>query len=254
MLLAGLAGLAADSGGCRFAGLAFAERGFWMLKRSALPVATTAILIGAILIAAAAAAGEGPPLSGSVGDFSRIDPPLPAPADSFKDANGDRLALADFHGKLVLLNLWATWCGPCRQEMPSLDRLEAKLSGEGLVVLPISIDQGGGPVVAMYYYQEGIDHLGIYLDPSHDIQDRLKVDALPTSFLIDRQGRLVGTLEGSTQWDSPEAIALIRYYLKGPKAPAKTPVVAVPAAFRAPVENPAPGATAQRVGMGLSPL
>ncbi len=222
-----------------------------MLKRSALPAA---ILVTAILIAAAAAAGEGPPVSGSVENFNRIDPPLPAPGDSFKNANGDRLALADFRGKLVLLNVWATWCGPCRQEMPSLDRLEAKLAGEGLVVLPISIDQGGGPVVAMYYYQEGIEHLGIYLDPGHDLQDRLKVSALPTSFIIDREGRLVGTLLGSTQWDSPEAFALIRYYLKEPKAPAAKAPQVVPAGFRAPGGTPAPGASAQRVGTGLSPL
>jgi len=215
-----------------------------MLKRSALPAA-----FAAILIAAAAAAGEGPALTGSVENFSRIDPPLPAPGESFKNANGDRLALADFRGKLVLLNVWATWCGPCRQEMPSLDRLAAKLAPEGLVVLPISIDQGGGPVVAMYYYQEGIDHLGIYLDPGHYIQDDLKVSALPTSFLIDPNGRLVGTLLGSTQWDSPEAFALIRYYLKSAKPPVAKPTNVQPAAFRAPAGTPA-----QRVGMGLSPL
>ena len=220
-----------------------------MPKRLALPAA-----FAAILIAAVAAAGEGPPISGSVEDFSRIDPPLPAPADSFKDANGDQLALADFHGKLVLLNVWATWCGPCRQEMPSLDRLEAKLSGEGLVVLPISIDRGGGPVVAMYYYQQGIDHLGIYLDPDHGIQERLKVSALPTSYLIDQEGRLVGTLEGSTQWDSPEAFALIRYYLKASKSSATKPLSVLPTAYQAPAGTSAPGSAVQRVGTGLSPL
>ena len=215
-----------------------------MLKRSAL-LATLA----AILIAAAATAGDGPPVSGSVENFSPIDPPLPAPGDAFKNANGDRFSLADFRGKLVLLNVWATWCGPCRQEMPSLDRLEGKLSADGLVVLPLSIDRGGGPVVAMYYYQEGIDHLGIYIDPGHGIQDRLKVSALPTSFLIDREGHLVGTLLGSTQWDTPEALALIRYYLKAPKAPATKALEVEPTAFRAPAEAPA-----QRVGTGLSPL
>ena len=220
-----------------------------MPKRLALPAA-----LAAILIAAAAAAGEGPPISGSVGDFSRIDPPLPAPADSFKDANGDQLALADFRGKLVLLNVWATWCGPCRAEMPSLDRLEGKLAGEGLVVLPISIDRGGGPVVAMYYYQEGIDHLGIYLDPDHGIQERLKVSALPTSYIIDQKGRLVGTLEGSTQWDSPEAFALIRYYLKTSNSTAAKPLPVVPTAFTLPALAPAPATPAQRVGTGLSPL
>ena len=215
-----------------------------MFKRLALPAA-----FAAILIAAAAAAGEGPPISGSVEDFSRIDPPLPAPADSFRNANGDQLALADFRGKLVLLNVWATWCGPCRQEMPSLNRLEAKLSSEGLVVLPISVDRGGGPVVAMYYYQEGIDHLGIYLDPNHVIEDRLKVSALPTTYIIDQEGRMVGALEGSTEWDSPEALALIRYYLKASKSPAAKPPQVMPTAFRAPA-----GASAQRVGTGLSPL
>lgn len=222
-----------------------------MLKPSTLFAAPAAMLLAAILpiailaAAAAVAAGEGPPVSGAVEDFSRIDPPLPAPADSFKDANGDQLKLADFRGKVVLLNIWATWCGPCRFEMPSLDHVQAQLGEDGLKILPLSADRGGGPAVAMYYYQQGIDHLGIYLDVGGAFQDRLRVQALPTTFIIDRQGRMVGKLEGAIDWSSAEAVALLRYYLKAPGAPEAKPATVVPTAYRGPV---------QRVGTGLSPL
>src|SRR5215468_4013384 len=106
----------------------------------------------------ASLAGDAP-LTGAVADFNRINPPLPAPGDPFKDSSGKELHLADFRGKLVLLNIWATWCAPCRAEMPSLDRLQAKLGDEGLLVLPLSLDRGGGPVVAVYYGQHDITHL-----------------------------------------------------------------------------------------------
>src|ERR1700751_4778203 len=104
-----------------------------MLKRLALLAA-----LAAIAAAPAALAGQAPALTGSVADFSRIDPPLPAPGDAFKASAGRSLHLADFRGKVVLLNIWATWCGPCQSEMGSLDRLEANLGGADFIVLPVS--------------------------------------------------------------------------------------------------------------------
>jgi thiol-disulfide isomerase/thioredoxin len=182
------------------------------------------------------------PLTGAVADFNRIDPPLPAPGDPFRDSAGKELHLSDFRGKLVLLNIWATWCAPCRAEMPSLDRLQAQLGGEGLQVVPLSLDRGGGPVVAVYYGQHDITHLGVYLSGQGGLQNALKIGGVPTSFLIDREGRVVGSLEGATRWDSPEALALIRSYLgNGDKAPAS-------------LTQPAADHPAQRVGVGFSPL
>lgn len=225
-----------------------------MLKQSVLRVGLRLGFLGAIAAVltfggarlSASLAGDAP-LTGAVADFSRIDPPLPAPGDPFKDSAGKELHLKDFRGKLVLLNIWATWCAPCRAEMPSLDRLQAKLGGEGFVVLPLSLDRGGGPVVAVYYGQHDITHLGVYLAGQGGLQNALKIGGVPTSFLIDPEGRVVGSLEGATQWDSPEALALIRSYLgKSSKPPAS---VTQPASYR-----PAPWPPAQRVGVGLSPL
>src|SRR5215475_6538370 len=127
-----------------------------MLKQSVLRPGLRLGLLAAMAVAlilggarlSASLAGDAP-LTGAVADFSRIDPPLPAPGDPFKDSAGKELHLKDFRGKLVLLNIWATWCAPCRAEMPSLDRLQAKLGGDGFLVLPLSLDRGGGPTVAL---------------------------------------------------------------------------------------------------------
>jgi thiol-disulfide isomerase/thioredoxin len=209
-----------------------------MLKGFILLAAPLVILLAAAF--PSAAAGNSPP-AGSVTNFNRIDPPLPAPGEAFRDSAGREIRLADFHGRLVLLNIWATWCGPCRAEMPSLDRLQAKLGAEGLVILPVSLDRGGGPVVAVFYGQHAIVNLGVYLDGKGVLESALKINGVPTSFLIDRHGQLVGSLEGATQWDTPEAVALLRSYLARPATPSPT----APAAFHP---------NDQRVGIGLSPL
>ncbi|HEX4568793.1 MAG TPA: TlpA family protein disulfide reductase, partial [Dongiaceae bacterium] len=149
-----------------------------MLKQSVLRFSVRLGFLGVIAAAfalggawlSASLAGDAP-LTGAVADFNRIDPPLPAPGDAFKDSAGKELHLADFRGKLVLLNVWATWCAPCRAEMPSLDRLQAKLGDEGLLVLPLSLDRGGGPVVAVYYGQHDITHLGVYLAGQGGLQN-----------------------------------------------------------------------------------
>lgn len=221
-----------------------------MLKRLALSTAVAAFLV---IPAASSEEGtlQGPPIAGSVENFSRINPSLPAPDDGFKDVNGRLLSLADFRGKLLLLNLWATWCGPCVAEMPSLDRLQAALGGANFVVLPISVDRGGAALVTDFYDKHRIAHLGVYVDPANRIAQHMSVSGLPTSFLVGPDGRVVGALVGATDWDTPEAMALIGYYLKnGPKlapipvAPAPTPDI-MPTSLRLP---------AQRVGTGLSPL
>ncbi len=230
-----------------------------MLKRAFLLAVPLAALLAAALITVApspaARAGSLPPIGGSVANFSRIDPPLPAPGEAFKDGSGKTLSLADFRGKLVLLNLWATWCAPCRAEMPSLDRLQATLGGEGLAVLPLSLDRGGGPVVALFYGRQEISHLGVYVaGTGGGLPGALQIGGLPTSFLIDREGRIVGRLEGATQWDSPEALELIRFYLAEGKTPEKPLVQPASLPNPAGAAPEAARAEAQRVGVGFSPL
>lgn len=127
----------------------------------------------------------------------------------FVDGAGRNLTLADFRGRVVLLNIWATWCAPCREEMPTLDHLQAQLGGEDFHVLPLSIDRAGLGPVQRFYDEIGIQHLGQYL--AEDIRAMLAfaVIGLPTTLLIDRQGRERGRLTGPAEWDSAESVAQI---------------------------------------------
>jgi thiol-disulfide isomerase/thioredoxin len=161
-----------------------------------------------------AGAAEPPKFTGLAGDFSPIDPPLQIPAPSFQDKLGQPLTLGDFHGKVVLLNFWATWCPPCVAEMPALDKLQADLGGDGFQVVAVSTDRQGIKVSAPFYRRIGLSHLALYNDTRGNLFGALSGKNLPTSFLIDRNGHVVGTLEGPAQWDSEKAKALIEHYMK----------------------------------------
>jgi thiol-disulfide isomerase/thioredoxin len=124
------------------------------------------------------------------------------------------MSLADFRGKVVLLNIWATWCAPCRREMPTLDRLQAQLGGSDFEVVALSIDRKGLPVVKEFYAEIGLDTLPIYVDQSGSAQRTLSVLGVPTTLLLDREGNEIGRLLGPAEWDSPEMMAFFRDYLK----------------------------------------
>jgi thiol-disulfide isomerase/thioredoxin len=156
-------------------------------------------------------ASAGPP-EASIGKFSPSAEKPPAPDISFADQSGKTATLGDFRGHVVLVNLWATWCVPCIKEMPSLARLQVKLGD--LKVLAISEDRQGATVVPPFIEKNRIDGLAIYLDPKNDADHALGVDGLPTSFLIDRDGHILGKLEGAADWDSAAMVALIETYLK----------------------------------------
>jgi thiol-disulfide isomerase/thioredoxin len=149
----------------------------------------------------------------TLGQFTPLDPPRPAPDASFTERDGTPRRLADFRGHWLLVNLWATWCGPCVREMPSLDRLQAQL-GNRLTVLAISEDRGGGHVVDPFLEKLSLDALAVYLDPKGGVSEALGVHGLPTSFLLDDQGRIRGSLEGAAPWDSPKMVATLERYLR----------------------------------------
>jgi thiol-disulfide isomerase/thioredoxin len=187
-----------------------------------LAVATRrAIVAGAALVAAGTVATlalrRKPPVFTPVAEpavrllgISSLVPTEPAaalPDFSFTDATGGTHSLAEFAGKGVVLNLWATWCVPCVAELPSLAALAAKLSG--VVVLPLSTDRGGAPVVQKFYASHGIAGLGVWLDPKGAAAEALHARGLPTTLLIDRQGRERARLEGGADWASAEAVAAI---------------------------------------------
>ena len=132
----------------------------------------------------------------------------------FRNASGEHLTLADFRGRVVLLNLWATWCGPCRSEMPALDRLQAMHQGDGLAVLAVSVDKGGSAAVQHFFEQRGLRNLALYLDADGATVRAFGARRIPTTLIIDRDGNVVGSLVGPKQWDSPDTAALIRRYLE----------------------------------------
>ena len=163
-------------------------------------------------------------------EFRPLDEPRPLPELGFTDADGRDLTLGDFRGRLVLLNIWATWCVPCRKEMPTLDRLQAKLGGSDFEVIALSIDRQGLAVVKPFYEELGLKALRIYLDASGKATQTLGTVGVPTTLLIDQQGREIGRVLGPAEWDSPEVEAVIRRYLKRSSAAAPGSAAAPPAA------------------------
>ncbi len=145
--------------------------------------------------------------------------PKPLPEFSFTDAEGKPHTVADFAGRGLLINLWATWCPPCVAEMPALDRTQAALAAEGIVVLPLSSDRGGKAMVEPFYRDKGIRQLGLWLDPRGAAGRALGVRGLPTTLVVDREGRERARVEGDQPWDSPEMLAAIRRLVGPPPAP-----------------------------------
>ena len=190
-----------------------------MVQRNARTAALFALILAGVQAGAQtpAAAGQAPPLLGAFGDnFTLFDPPVPAPPETFAALDGAPVRLADFKGRVVLLNFWATWCAPCILEMPSLDRLQAALGDRGLAVLAVSIDRGGAKVIRPFAKRLGLEHLGLYHDDKGALFRAFGVTGLPTTFLIDPRGQIVGAYPGPAEWDGPEARALIEHYLRQP--------------------------------------
>ena len=159
------------------------------------------------------AAAEEPPLKGEMRDFVLHKVPKPPVALNFTAIDGRELTLADFKGKVAVVNLWATWCAPCIKEMPSLDRMNARLKDQGLALLAISQDRGGAKVVEPFLEKLGLRSLPVYLDPKGQVQRALGVRGLPTTVVFDGEGRELGRFEGDADWDGADARALLTYFL-----------------------------------------
>lgn len=132
---------------------------------------------------------------------------------SFVDTSGDRLTVAAFLGRPTLINVWATWCVPCRKEMPELDRLQGALGGERFQVVTLSIDRAGADAVLPFFEEIGIRNLKVYLDPAMSVMSTTGIVGLPTTILIDASGIEVYRWVGPRVWDSPEAIEAIGDFL-----------------------------------------
>lgn len=160
--------------------------------------------------AASPPVGINPLSQGEMVKFVFKKEPEPLPEIAFVDGTGAAKTLKDFKGKVVLLNLWATWCLPCRKEMPALDRLQAALGSDRFEVVALSLDRAG--VEASRKFLDGIKiaNLKLYVDPTARMNGPLKIFGMPTTILIDAEGREVGRLLGEADWDSEDAKKLIK--------------------------------------------
>jgi thiol-disulfide isomerase/thioredoxin len=166
----------------------------------------SAILLVMLLVSPCAAGATAPDLADK---FRTEQAGQPLPAIIFKDGSGREQRLANYAGRPILLNLWATWCVPCVKEMPSLDALQQLAGPENLLVLALAQDRQGDSKVPAFYQRYGIKNLGVYVDPTGQTMFTLKLRGLPTSILLDHQGQEIGRIEGEVDWSSPTTLAFL---------------------------------------------
>ena len=205
-----------------------------------IPIAIGAVLVGAVIGFAgvygfgslkrggsgdSACAGAvdlarkiGPLARGEVAALTMATSPLRLPDLAFWDAEGKPRKLSEWRGKTVLVNLWATWCVPCRKEMPALDRLQTKLGGKDFEVVAINIDTRDPEKPKNFLKEANLTRLGYFTDTKakvfQDLKNIGKALGMPTSVLVDGQGCEIGTIAGPAEWASDDAIALIKAAVK----------------------------------------
>jgi thiol-disulfide isomerase/thioredoxin len=164
--------------------------------------------------AAPALARLAPLATGEVAAFQVASHPEAAPGLAFDGPDGSRKNLADFHGRTILLNLWATWCEPCRREMPALDKLQGELGGPKFEVVTVNIDTRNLDRPKAWLAQAGVTRLAYYADKEAKIfQDLRRIgqaEGMPTTLIIDAKGCRLGTMAGPAEWAGPEGLALVR--------------------------------------------
>lgn len=169
---------------------------------------------GACPLGAATAARVAPLARGEVAALQVHASPKPAPAFAFTGPDGQLRTLADLKGRTVLLNLWATWCAPCKAEMPALDRLQGEVGGKDFEVVALNLDTRNPDRPPLWMKENGIARLAYYSDPAGRalpvLQTRGEAVGLPTTFLIDPDGCEIGVMKGPAEWASGDAVKLVR--------------------------------------------
>ncbi len=197
MILGGLAGVVVALVGIYGMG--------WLVRKSAVPEACRP--------AAQLAQTLQPLARGEVAALAPAKSPIPLTEVAFRDSDGKERTLADWKGKTVLLNLWATWCVPCKKEMPALDELQQKLGGADFEVVAVNIDTRNPEKAKAWLTDTGITALAYYADNNarifQDLKEKGRAFGMPTTILVDRNGCEVATLAGPAEWASPDAIKFI---------------------------------------------
>jgi len=132
----------------------------------------------------------------------------------FVTEDGTRMDIEAFRGKVILVNVWATWCVPCREEMPTLDALQAELGSDRFEVVALSIDRAGRQTVRRFFDEIGLKYLRMYVDKTMLSATALRTIGLPTTLLINAEGQELGRLVGPAEWDDPEMVSFLRSFIE----------------------------------------
>jgi peroxiredoxin len=148
-------------------------------------------------------------------DIEKSEVGFKAPAFTVRNLKGQRVQLADHKGKVIILNLWATWCGPCRVEMPGMENLYRRYQSQGLEILAVSLDKGSSDKVQTFADEYRLS-FPVLLDSDGQVESRYHTLTIPTTFVIDKKGMVVAKVDGAKHWESEETFKAIEYLLKAP--------------------------------------
>jgi len=154
--------------------------------------------------------GKSEPSDGTVASFIEVNPARYLTPVNFYNQQKQSVNFNHYKGKVLLVNLWATWCGPCLRELPALQRLSNKFAGTDFELLAISIDEDKSAEEIFTFYQKlKIDKLGFYFDKDQQLKEIFPIDVVPASFIINRQGEVISYMRSYADWDAPEATQMI---------------------------------------------
>ncbi len=191
-------------------------------ERTARPRRLAALAVAACLLVAGTASAansidelDKDPDGNPIIRFVVPDEPKAAPTISFVDASGKTGSLSDYRGKITAVHFWATWCAPCRIELPSVDFLNGSLSGESFAIVPISVDRDGPEAVGAFYKDNGIKSLPVFVDDGLDAFRAFKLGGIPATIFLDAEGREIARVLGERDWSDPDVAAVVRKLIAG---------------------------------------
>jgi len=178
------------------------------MLRICLSVLYTALVLGANPVQADVGAAQAA-LAGDMRKLVFLEQPKDLPAEVLTDMAGADRSLAEWQGQWVVLNFWATWCAPCRKEMPSLDRLAATVVDQGVAVVTVATGRNPPAAITRFFEEIGVKNLPVLLDPKSGLARQMGVFGLPLTVILDPNGREVARLIGDAEWDSADARAML---------------------------------------------
>jgi thiol-disulfide isomerase/thioredoxin len=175
-----------------------------------------AVLYTALAVVANAGAAETAIEALRDGDMRKLNihsEPVAAAGTAFTGEDGSEMTLADYGGKVVVLNFWATWCAPCREEMPTLSALQAAMGGEDFEVVTVATGRNDPVAMEQFFAEIGVDNLPLHRDPQQKLARDMGVLGLPITVILDREGLEIARLQGDADWSSESAMAIVAAFV-----------------------------------------